>query len=498
MKDRIVNFLNQKINNREILFLAIILLIFSLLRVPSVIEPYWYGDEGIYEVIGSALSQGRILYAEIWDNKPPLLYLIYSVFAGDQFYVRLVSILTGMAAVVFFFLLAKQLFKKDVSVYFSTILFAVIFGLPLLEGNIANAENFMALPIIAGFYFILQGKQKNNFYIVLAGLLLSMAFLTKIVAVFDFMAIAVSFFVLRFYDQISFSENKISEELKKLVVGIEKETIFAIAFITPIALVALYFLLNGGFPDFYRAVFGQNVGYVGYGNYFLFPMGFLYLKLILLFFSIFLVARYRRVIGQSGVIILIWLLFSLFNAFFSARPYTHYLLVLLPSFALFTGYILEEKKLLKVTFPLLVVILFLVHQDFRLYTKISGYYSNYLKFIYGGPVVPYLAFFDRNTPRDYEIARFINMKTNPGEDVFLWSDSAQIYALSGKLPPGRYAVSYHVTFYKDATSETKAALDEKKPKYIIQTKNSREIENFLDNYELRYKIDGANIYERQL
>ena len=90
------------------------------------------------------------------------------------------------------------------------------------------------------------------------------------------------------------------------------------------------------------------------------------------------------------------------------------------------------------------------------------------------------------------------MKTNPGEDVFLWSDSAQIYALSGKLPPGRYAVSYHVTFYKDATSETKAALDEKKPKYIIQTKNSREIENFLDNYELRYKIDGANIYERQL
>src|SRR3989338_7236507 len=115
MIKKINEFIDSHFNNRDIIFIAFISVLTALLRIPSVIEPYWYGDEGIYEVIGSALSQGRVLYLEIWDNKPPLLYLIYSIFAGDQFYVRLMSILTGMFAVVFFFLLAKQLFKKNIS-----------------------------------------------------------------------------------------------------------------------------------------------------------------------------------------------------------------------------------------------------------------------------------------------------------------------------------------------------------------------------------------------
>ena len=47
---------------------------FILLRLPSLIEPEWYGDEGIYRTIGLALSRGEVLYRDIWDNKPPLLY----------------------------------------------------------------------------------------------------------------------------------------------------------------------------------------------------------------------------------------------------------------------------------------------------------------------------------------------------------------------------------------------------------------------------------------
>ncbi len=498
MREKITTFLNQKINNKEILFLAVALLIFSLFRVPSVVEPYWYGDEGIYEVIGQAVAHGRMLYSGIWDNKPPLLYMIYALFSGDQFYVRLLSIITGMAAIVFFFLLAKKLFKKELPVYISTIFFAIVFGLPLLEGNIANAENFMLLPIIAGFYCILQGRGKNKYILIaLSGVLLSLAFLTKIVAVFDFAAIAVSVFILRFYEEIQFTEKKVSEELKKLIAGFEQETVFAIFFAIPIVITAAYFFFSGAFSDFFHAALSQNVGYVGYGNYFLFPMGLLFFKLVILLFSTLLVARYRRALGQGGVVILVWVLFSLFNAFFSARPYTHYVLVLLPALSLLLGYIFEYKRMLKITLPFFIIILFLVHYNFNFYTKIVPYYSNYLKFIGGGSVTQYQSFFDKNTPRDYDIASFIEMKTNPNEGIFLWSDSAQIYALSEKLPPGRYAVSYHITFYKDAIDETKKALDSTKPKYIISTKESPELENFLTGYILKYKIDNALVYERQ-
>src|SRR3989337_2620929 len=127
----------------EKLFLTIIVSLFALLRFPSLFEPYWYGDEGIYQVIGIALRQGRILYSEIWDNKPPILYLIYALFNGEQFYVRLLSLIVGAGTVVILYLLTAKLFKNLFARFASTAFFAVMFALPVLEGNIANAENFM-------------------------------------------------------------------------------------------------------------------------------------------------------------------------------------------------------------------------------------------------------------------------------------------------------------------------------------------------------------------
>ena len=59
-------------------WLIFLLLLFTLLRIPSLFEPSWYGDEGIYQVIGTGIHQGRLLYSGIWDNKPPFLFFIYS------------------------------------------------------------------------------------------------------------------------------------------------------------------------------------------------------------------------------------------------------------------------------------------------------------------------------------------------------------------------------------------------------------------------------------
>ena len=76
---KIIKFLRE-FPDQNALFISVVVLIFSLLRLPSVIEPYWYGDEGIYEVLAQAMNQGRGLYSGIWDNKPPLLYIIYANF----------------------------------------------------------------------------------------------------------------------------------------------------------------------------------------------------------------------------------------------------------------------------------------------------------------------------------------------------------------------------------------------------------------------------------
>src|SRR3989304_4168753 len=113
--------------------------LFFILRLPSLFEPLWYGDEGIYQVIGNSLNHGKLLYTQIFDNKPPLLYWLYAILNSDQFTVRLASLIFGALSVAIFFLLSKRLFKngKNNIPYLTTLIFVLLFGLPMLEGNIA-------------------------------------------------------------------------------------------------------------------------------------------------------------------------------------------------------------------------------------------------------------------------------------------------------------------------------------------------------------------------
>src|SRR4051812_42342742 len=140
--------------SRYFWFLIATCVVFFILRLPSLIEPNWYGDEGIYQTIGLALHNGRGLYSGIWDNKPPLLYFVYALFSSDQFTIRLVSVVFGIAATIVFFFLARKLFKNRLASALPTILFALLFATPYLEGNIANAENFMLLPVITAAFLV--------------------------------------------------------------------------------------------------------------------------------------------------------------------------------------------------------------------------------------------------------------------------------------------------------------------------------------------------------
>ena len=147
--------------SREFWFVIFTSFLFFILRLPSLFEPLWYGDEGIYQVIGKSLNNGKLLYTEIFDNKPPLLYWLYAFFNSDQFTIRLVSLIFGVLSIGVFFLLSKKLFtnNKNKIHFVTTFIFAVLFGLPMLEGNIANAENFMLLLILASAFFIINQKK---------------------------------------------------------------------------------------------------------------------------------------------------------------------------------------------------------------------------------------------------------------------------------------------------------------------------------------------------
>lgn len=474
-------------------FLVFVLVLFALLRIPSLVEPNWYGDEGIYQVVGKAIFSGEVLYKDIWDNKPPLLYFIYAIFNGELFYVKVLSLILGLLSVITFFLISAKLFKKEISRYVSTFIFAFLFATPIIEGNIANAENFMLFPVTLAAFLVLDfSKNKNLSILIIAGLLLSIALITKIVAVFDFLAFII-FLAILDYDDLKIIWR--SFDIKKL----KSYMVFLFSFLSLLILVSLYFLLINAFPDFLRAVFSGNVSYVNVGNDYVFPLGVLLLKTVVLFISLLVLFHYRKNLSKAEVFIFVWAIFSIYNAFFSHRPYTHYILVMLPVFSLIVGKVIEDTKKLTINLIFLSFMVFASYYHFTIYKKTLSYYANYYKFMTGSKNFhQYSSFFDGQTPRDYEIAEFINSNTADTEKVFLWSNSAQVYALSDKQPIVKYAVAYHITFYEGAVEETIDEIRNKRPVFIIQTAPEQMPGGILTDYRLRYELDGAKIYEREI
>lgn len=472
-------------NHKVSWFLLLACFLFTILRLPSLIEPHWYGDEGIYQVVGRAIDSGRLLYKEIWDNKPPVLYLLYALVYGNLFGIKLLSMIYGLLSVIAFFFLSAKIFKQELTRYISTVVYLVLFGLPLLEGNIANAENFMLLPVILAAYFVYSYSEKKGIGMLLtAGLLLSVAFVTKVVAMFDFAA----FLIFIWFITI--------DRGRKTWISYFS---FVLVFASLMVGFAFYFLMRGALQDFISSVFFQNISYVGEQNHFIFPLGTLFIKTIVLFLTLIFIFLKRKLISKPALFMYLWLAFSVYNAFFSERPYTHYLLVALPAFALLVGHLFEVKKTRIFDGVMIIVFVFIASNYFQLYKKTGSYYLNYLQFVTSSKsIVDYESFFDNNTPRDYDIANFISANVAAKENIFLLSDNAQIYALSDKLPIGKYIVAYHITFYKNADIITKQQIDEKQPRFIIQTVEDPLLDELLSSYRLQYIMEGAKIYEREI
>lgn len=470
------------------LFLVGIFFLFILLRIPSLIEPYWYGDEGIYAVIGQSMREGYVLYQDIWDNKPPVLYLLYALVNGELFWIKLLSLLVGVATIFVFYLLSRHVLQERISVIVATSVFTVLFGLPLLEGNIANAENFMLLPIATAFLIALRKKSSKSYAI--AGLLLSIALMTKSVAIFDITALLFILLLnhLKKTKQIIVEVGKfiMSKDIRLLLFGIVS---------LPLITVIVYVFL-GAVSDLISSTFTNNVQYVGFTNHLLFPLGRVFLKIGLLIAAVSLIYYFRARLTKVEYVVFPWLAFSLFSVFFSDRPYTHYLLMGLLPFSLLIGYVTQKRRLM----PLIIAIgvIFVSLSYFSVYKKNIDYYHNYISYVFGGKKFQeYVAFFDRNAVLDYAVAQSMKSHIN-GESVYYWSDSAQLYLLTGVLPITKYIVAYHNLSYADALSLTEQQVRDHSPQYIVSTKNMDIPFKLYDRYEVKYMIDRVKIYEKSI
>lgn len=470
------------------IWLGVVLVIAFIFRIPSFFEPFTYGDEMIYLSLGDAIRRGWVLYRDIHDNKPPLLYFTAAL-AGNVFWFRAILAFWMSATIVIFYKFVHKLYSKnDLLVKVAVVVFAFFTTIPLLEGQIANAELFMIGPTIWAFYLLFDKKLSSQ-KIIFAGLLLSISTLFKVPAMFDIGAIIFIWFILIFDKKYTGA---------KLISFIKNSLLLALSYLTPILLTFVWYYLQGAFKEYLIAAYLQNVGYLSsfrpddVKDPFLVRNAPLLIRAALVGAGLGLLTIFRKKLSREFIFISAWLLFSYFAIALSERPYPHYIIQAIAPISILIAYVAARKNIEQVLaiIPLFIAVFVPVYYNFWYYQSVP-YYTRFIKYVtHQYTKEQYFDAFEGNVNRNYSLSARIRALTDYEEPVFVWGDSSVIYALSKRLPPYKYIANYHISDFS-SKEEVLAALYTNPPELIVVLPNSEpfsELKTFLlrEYYILSY------------
>ncbi|HLA03740.1 MAG TPA: glycosyltransferase family 39 protein [Patescibacteria group bacterium] len=453
--------------NKHYLILGLILFATFLLRFPSLFEPFWYGDEGIFAAIGRNLNLGGTLYQTSWDNKPPMIYLTYAaifkLFDVSMFWLRLTTLAFVLATATAIYEIARQVFGKNRALL-ATIIFGVLTSLRIIEGNLALTEIFMILPITLAMLFVI----KRNFdYLSLfgAGILFAVASLYKQVGAFEAAALGIFLFFIS----------------KNLADFIKKGLVLSLGFVIPYGATIAYFAPKHLVDDYVFAAYTYYRIYLGES-----PKYALLINILKFLPIITAIAYgfYKKIKGEVGILhlILLWTAFSFLGSYFSGRTYGHYLVQATPALSLILASITLKPKLKTVQigfailfFLPLIFLTKLLFTDFLSGGPINQikYFQNFADYSTGEKGVDeYNNYFDRNVNTIMALADFLKINQGYGESVYIWGDYPWLYAIADLKNPSRYVTSFHVFGVPEGQNEVIGNLVKNPPKYIIKPESS--------------------------
>ncbi len=478
------------------LILLLIILFTFLIRIPSLFEPLYYGDECIYITLGQAFNKGFVFYKRIFDHKPPLIFLTTALAQGKITYFRAFGLIWNLINVYLVYKVGEMLVKKQrkTAGLIAAFLFAVFSFLP--EGWVSNGELFMIMPATLGLYLALKAEklQKPNLW-AWVGLSFSIAFLYKPPIALEFAGLCLAFFLYR--------KKSIKEFLS--IFKNKKIYLLLIGFFTPILVSIIYYWFHGAAEPYIRSALLQNIGYISSWSGDTSSGSELYYRALILLASLIAVYIFRKKLGFKFYLILLMALMGGFGVFLSERPYPHYLIQVTPWIALLITQILFNHKLVQITGGLFFIGLMswgVFKYEFWWY-PVAPYYKNFYSFAVGKKNrQQYFDYFENKTHLEYQMARYIRSITNPKENIFVWSNSSScIYALTDRLPPGKYVTDFHITDF-NGIKETTQDLNNNPPKLIItDTEEHREFEQLdkllLTGYSQIKEFDNFTIYKRK-
>lgn len=453
---------------KHYLILALILFLTFLFRFPSLFEPFWYGDEGIFAAVARNLNFGGVLYQTAWDNKPPMIYLTYALlfktFGVSMFWLRLATVVVVLSTSVLIYEIAKSALGEKRALV-ATFIFGLLTSLRLVEGNLSLTEIFMILPITLAMFLVIFRKF-DYISLFFAGILFAIASLYKQVGALEAAALGIFLFLTA----------------KNFFEFIKKGVVLTLGFVIPFAAAVLYFAPKGLLDDYIFAAYTYYRIYLEESPQRAIFINFLKFAPV---FAAILYGVFKKFKKENvGIfqLFLLWTAFSFLGSFFSGRTYGHYLVQAIPATSLLLASCNFRPKLrsVQIAFCVFFFIPIMILSKILFFDFLSAgpvnqisYWQNFMAFMLGKKgLSAYNDYFDGNVNSIMALADFLSINKSTGQYVYIWGDYPWLYAIADVKNPTRYVTSFHVFGVPQGKEEVLASLAKNPPVYIIKPPNS--------------------------
>lgn len=404
-------------------------------------------DEGTYFAVAQAMAHGYRLYADVWENKPPALYLVYNAvyhLAGPSLLsIRVLTTLAVLAITVVAYLLAR-FYAGARAALMAGLLAGLLMGVPFLEGTTGNAEVFLALFSAAGVYSAVALERSA-----LAGLCLGVAVLFKVVAGFD--AAALAFWFLRWR--------------RPLVLP------YCLALAVVLAGAAALCWASGILRSALRDAVLYDLGYVGHGNGAHVPWLLLAKLLAVALLTLWL---------RSAPFPFLWLVYATAGALISGRFFGHYALQLVVPLCVVSALMVRERPRLATRVAVSLPVLFLTAAAVSalagwamtasghgsILARRLEWYANFTRMaLHLEPYSAYSSQVDDHVERNEALAR--RVERLPAGMLLVWGNTPWIYPLSSRLPATPYTSALRSPEVPGETAALRRALLEGRPRVVV-------------------------------
>lgn len=480
---------------RTVLWLAFLAMLAFVLLMPLFEAPF-ERDQGTYATIARGWMDGALPYRDLWDNKGPLLFLWYvASFAGLGESIaapRIAAALAAALSVPFVWSAAKRLFGPKEALLAAG-LYALSFSNLYLQAA-ANAEIFMLLPMTAGFWaFAMGARDKGNLWYLVAGMLTSLSVFTRQSAIMTFGAYGAWLAGVYLKNPL---------ERKRQIAAAGALALGAVSGALPFV---VYFASHGLLYDLWFAMFGFNFGWAAEQSFWLKFVPPLFIEpgplaggLIFWVLALTGIWKLWQLKDRAAWLVLAYLAFSEAAAQAMGKGSAHYSIQLLPGAAIAAAFGLLH-----------------IQQWWRTGTRIlkaglavaAAITLASILFVYLQPTARD-RFMVQYTYRDYAddavqapaIARRVAGLSLPGECVYEWGRSSQIYFLAERHPCSRLFYNRPYEVDVSMAEEVMRDLRQRKPAVILITGDiapPAELEKLLQNsYRDAGRVEYARLYAR--